>query len=95
MPGGDRMGPAGMGPMTGRMAGYCAGYSVPGYMNLMAGPALRAGGAYRGVPATYPPPPYYAIPGPFGYRAGYLLGRRLGRGFGRGFGRGRGAGWRW
>jgi len=33
MPGGDRTGPAGMGPMTGRAAGYCAGYNVPGYMN--------------------------------------------------------------
>ena len=33
MPGGDRRGPAGMGPMTGRAAGYCAGYSVPGFVN--------------------------------------------------------------
>ncbi len=33
MPGGDRTGPMGMGPMTGRAAGYCAGYDVPGYMN--------------------------------------------------------------
>ena len=33
MPGGDRTGPGGMGPMTGRGAGYCAGYGVPGYMN--------------------------------------------------------------
>ena len=33
MPLGDRTGPRGMGPMTGRVAGYCAGYSVPGYMN--------------------------------------------------------------
>jgi len=30
MPGGDGTGPAGMGPMTGRAAGYCAGYPVPG-----------------------------------------------------------------
>ena len=37
MPGGDRTGPAGMGPMTGRAAGYCAGYPVPGYMNPMGG----------------------------------------------------------
>jgi len=27
----------GMGPMTGRAAGYCAGYPVPGYMNPMPG----------------------------------------------------------
>ncbi len=33
MPRGDRTGPGGAGPMTGRVAGYCAGYSVPGYMN--------------------------------------------------------------
>ena len=33
MPGGDRTGPQGVGPMTGRAAGYCAGYSVPGYAN--------------------------------------------------------------
>jgi hypothetical protein len=37
MPGGDRTGPLGMGPMTGRTAGYCAGYSVPGYMNPIHG----------------------------------------------------------
>jgi hypothetical protein len=33
MPRGDGTGPAGMGPMTGRAAGYCAGYSVPGFAN--------------------------------------------------------------
>ena len=33
MPGGDGTGPMGMGPMTGRAAGYCAGYAVPGFMN--------------------------------------------------------------
>jgi hypothetical protein len=33
MPRRDRTGPAGMGPMTGRAAGYCAGYAVPGYAN--------------------------------------------------------------
>ncbi len=33
MPGGDRTGPMGMGPMTGRSAGYCAGLGAPGYMN--------------------------------------------------------------
>lgn len=37
MPLGDRTGPAGMGPMTGRAAGYCAGYPVPGYMNPIYG----------------------------------------------------------
>jgi hypothetical protein len=33
MPRGNRTGPMGMGPMTGRGAGYCAGFSVPGFMN--------------------------------------------------------------
>jgi len=33
MPRGDGTGPAGLGPMTGRAAGYCVEYSAPGYMN--------------------------------------------------------------
>lgn len=37
MPRGDGTGPAGMGPMTGRAAGYCAGYDVPGYANPVGG----------------------------------------------------------
>ena len=37
MPRGDGTGPMGLGPMTGRAAGYCAGYSVPGYMNPIPG----------------------------------------------------------
>jgi len=37
MPRGDRTGPAGMGPMTGRAAGYCAGYDMPGYANPVPG----------------------------------------------------------
>ncbi len=44
MPRGDGTGPARMGPMTGRAAGYCAGYSVPGYMNPYGG---RYGGVGR------------------------------------------------
>ncbi len=32
MPRGDRTGPAGMGPQTGRAAGFCAGSDVPGFM---------------------------------------------------------------
>ena len=31
MPRGDRTGPDGMGPMTGRGLGYCADYSSPGF----------------------------------------------------------------
>ncbi len=37
MPAGNRTGPLGSGPMTGRGAGYCAGYPVPGYMNPIPG----------------------------------------------------------
>jgi len=37
MPRGDGTGPAGMGPMTGRASGFCAGYSVSGYMNPVGG----------------------------------------------------------
>ncbi len=43
MPRGDRTGPAGAGPMTGRGAGYCAGYGVPGYMNPGFGGYGRGG----------------------------------------------------
>lgn len=32
MPWGDRRGPLGYGPRTGRGLGYCSGNSVPGYM---------------------------------------------------------------
>ncbi|MGM0441965.1 MAG: DUF5320 domain-containing protein [Elusimicrobiota bacterium] len=49
MPLGDGTGPAGYGPMTGRGAGYCAGYSVPGYMNPVGGRGYYGYGAgYRG-----------------------------------------------
>jgi len=37
MPRGNGTGPAGMGPMTGRAAGFCAGYSMPGYANQTGG----------------------------------------------------------
>ena len=43
MPRGDGTGPQGMGPMTGRGAGYCAGYGVPGYMNSIGGGGLGRG----------------------------------------------------
>jgi len=37
MPFGDRTGPAGLGPRTGRGAGYCAGFGVPGFLNRGVG----------------------------------------------------------
>ena len=44
MPGGDGTGPMGMGPMTGRAAGFCAGYQIPGHMNPMPGRGFQGGG---------------------------------------------------
>lgn len=52
MPGGDGTGPGGMGPMTGRAAGFCAGYEMPGYANPIPGRGFwgrgRGGGFGRG-----------------------------------------------
>ncbi len=45
MPRGDGTGPNGMGPMTGRGMGYCAGFAVPGFMN--GGFGRRRGFAWR------------------------------------------------
>lgn len=44
MPSGDRTGPMGLGSMTGRAAGFCAGHGVPGYMN----PTVGRGGGFWG-----------------------------------------------
>jgi hypothetical protein len=43
MPRGDGTGPMGTGTMTGRGAGYCAGFDMPGFMNPVAGPGRRMG----------------------------------------------------
>ncbi len=92
MPAGDGTGPVGLGPMTGRAAGYCAGYGVPGFMN-----PLPARGLW-----TRPPFGLAGYPGAFGYGPWVPYGApralspyRLGRGWGRGFGRGRGWGRGW
>jgi hypothetical protein len=37
-----------MGPMTGRAAGYCAGYSAPGFMNPIPGRGFWGSGRGRG-----------------------------------------------
>jgi hypothetical protein len=90
VPRGDGTGPAGMGPMTGRAVGFCAGYAAPGFVS-------------RGV---FGPRGVGARPGRAGYPYGSpTVGRRFsrpvavggfvrfggfGRGRGRGFGRGRG-----
>ena len=99
MPAGNGTGPLGFGPMTGRAAGFCAGFPVPGYMN----PAL--GRAYGAAPvaAGYAPTPYAGAMVPYGYPAAYArawprpvgwFGRGFGAGWGRGFGRGFGRGGR-
>ena len=77
MPFGDGTGPAGLGPMTGRAAGFCAGFGVPGYMNPVAGRAGFYGAGY-GMP--------------YGGRVNSWLRRGFGFGRGRGWGRGRGRG---
>jgi hypothetical protein len=48
MPAGDRTGPMGMGPMTGRAAGYCASYDVPGYANPIPGRGFGLGRGWGG-----------------------------------------------
>lgn len=37
MPGGNRTGPLGAGPRTGRAFGYCAGFEAPGYVTAPGG----------------------------------------------------------
>jgi hypothetical protein len=98
MPGGDGTGPMGMGPMTGRAAGYCAGYPAPGYVNpvpgrpLLYGPGYRVGAFGYGVPYGAP----YAPAGLPWYGRGFGFGRGPGRRFGRGRGfRGGGRFGRW
>ena len=48
MPRGNRTGPQGVGPMTGRAAGYCAGYDAPGYMQPNPGWGFGMGDGGRG-----------------------------------------------
>lgn len=71
MPGGDRTGPSGMGPMTGRGAGYCAGYATPGYANPWGRRCFEksACGSGRGHRHWF-----YATGLPFWARGGYGCG---------------------
>ena len=43
MPRGDSTGPMGGGSMTGRAAGFCAGYNTPGYANSLPGRGFGMG----------------------------------------------------
>ena len=77
MPGGDGTGPGGMGPMTGRAAGFCAGYSAPGYANPVGGRGMgmgwgrgRGGGFGRGFGwgrVGYGLPAYGGAVNPYAY----------------------------
>lgn len=50
MPRGDRTGPTGLGPMTGRAAGFCSGAGMPGYANPGSGRGFGTGfGRGRGA----------------------------------------------
>ena len=78
MPAGDGTGPMGLGELTGRGGGYCAGFGTPGYMNPMAGRGRamgrgwgRGGGRgrglgwghrYRGMGVPGVPPAYGVAP---------------------------------
>ena len=67
MPWGDRTGPEGRGPMTGRCLGYCAGFDVPGSMHPAGGFGRRmARGRARGWRNRY-----YATGMPEWVRPGY------------------------
>ncbi|RQV97738.1 hypothetical protein EH220_04460 [bacterium] len=52
MPGGDRTGPLGMGPRTGRAAGFCSGNDQPGYAGSRGGRG-RGLGLGRGLGQGY------------------------------------------
>ncbi len=73
MPRGDRTGRSGMGPMTGRGMGFCAGYDMPGYANTGFGRGFGigmgrkmgfglGGGFGRGMAYRYGAGPYQAEP---------------------------------
>ena len=66
MPFGDGTGLLGLGPMTGRGAGFCAGFGRPGFASPMPG---------------YPYPYGYAHLAPVWPRWGRGFGRGLGRGW--------------
>ena len=68
MPRGDRRGPDGYGPMTGRGLGYCAGYPHPGY--AAPAPPMGGGGFGRGRGRGYRHM-YYATGQPAPARTGY------------------------
>lgn len=69
MPSGDRTGPAGQGPATGRRLGYCSGFDSPGY--------LKGSGGGRGRRAGFG----FSFGRGMGRAAGYGRGRGWGYNF--------------
>jgi len=65
MPQGDRTGPVGAGPRTGRALGYCGGYEAPGFAHSRPGGFGRGLGRGRGL----------------AMRHGFFAGAPFGRGF--------------
>ena len=79
MPRGDRTGPMGEGPMTGRGAGTCAGYDMPGYAHPFPRGGFGRGWGYgraRGRGRRWRP----AMGHPMGYPWGHPGGPRFGYG---------------
>lgn len=78
MPGGNGTGPMGMGPMTGRGAGFCAGNAVPGYANPVGGRGFFGFGRGRGFGGRGGGRgwrnQFYATGVPGSVRAGYPVG---------------------
>lgn len=64
---GDGTGPTGAGRMSGRAAGYCAGYGVPGFANPTFGGGFPRGGRFGG-----------GFGGGLGYGRGFGFGRGRG-----------------
>ncbi len=58
MPGGNRTGPLGFGPRTGRGMGYCAGYMNPG-AGFGRGIGRGRGSGWRAFPSFPGPAPFY------------------------------------
>ena len=72
MPRGNRTGPEGQGPKTGRGAGYCTGNEAPGYANPTGRMGMGRGQGMRGGRGQ-------------GMGAGRGAGQGRGGGFGRGY----------
>jgi uncharacterized protein (DUF2126 family) len=76
MPYGDRTGPRGMGPVTGRGFGFCTGYSQPGRYTTPGGWYHRGGGSWYGGGGGWGHRNWYRATGLTGWqRAAWFAGR--------------------